>query len=96
MYINENYTNALSLEHIAEVIGINKSYLSREFKKYAGHTVHTYINMLRCKKAEQCISEGMTVTEAAMECGFENISYFSRTYKNIMKGKASDIKHILI
>ena len=92
VYINESYTNPIGLEQIAQVIGINKSYLSREFKKHAGHTVHTYINMLRCKKAEQCISEGMSVTDAAMECGFETLSYFSRTYKKIMKVSPSEIK----
>ncbi len=91
-YINENYINPIGLKHVAEIIGINKSYLSREFKKYAGQTVHTYINTLRCKNAEQCISEGMSVTEAAMECGFATLSYFSRTYKKIMNSSPSKIK----
>jgi AraC-like DNA-binding protein len=30
------------------------------------------------------MAEGMSVTEAAFECGFESLSYFSRTYKKIM------------
>ena len=92
VHINENYTNPIGLEKISEIMGINKSYLSREFKKYTGQTVHTYINLVRCKKAEQCISDGMTVTEAAMECGFETLSYFSRTYKKLMNASPSEIK----
>jgi AraC-like DNA-binding protein len=83
-YIAEHYTEQLTLEGVAQVCGITKYHLAREFKKYTGQTVVTYINILRCKKAEACLTEGMTVTEAAMECGFDSISYFSRTYKKLM------------
>ena len=82
-YINDNYTEKINLEGIAKVIGINKSYFAREFRKYAGQTVHTYINSLRCAMADRCLAEGMSVTEAAMESGFGTLSYFSRTYKKL-------------
>ena len=83
-YVAEHYTEPVSLEEIANVCGITKYHLAREFKRYTGQTLITYVNILRCKKAEVCISEGMTVTEAAIECGFDSISYFSRTYKKLM------------
>ena len=82
-YINDNYTEKITLDGIAKVIGINKSYFAREFKKYAGQTVHTYINNLRCARADRCLADGMSVTEAAMTAGFETLSYFSRTYKKL-------------
>ena len=83
-YLAEHYSERVALEDVAEVCGITKYHLAREFKRYTGQTVVTYINILRCKKAEACLTEGMTVTEAAMECGFDSISYFSRTYKKLM------------
>lgn len=82
-YINDNYTEKITLEGIAKEIGINKSYFAREFKKYSGQTVHTYINSLRCTRADRCLADGMSVTEAAMEAGFGTLSYFSRTYKKL-------------
>lgn len=80
-YINENFANNITLENVAAHLGINKFYLTREFKKYTGETVFSCINMLRCKKAEHILLEGGTVTDAAMESGFESVSYFSRMYK---------------
>ena len=83
-YLAEHYTEPLTLDGVASICGITKFHLAREFKKYTGQTVVTYINILRCKKAEVCLSDGMTVTEAAGESGFDSISYFSRTYKKLM------------
>lgn len=80
-YINDNYKEKITLDTISRVIGINKSYFAREFKKYAGQTVHTYINYIRCQNADLCLSSGMSVTDAAMSSGFETLSYFSRTYR---------------
>lgn len=83
-YLNENYTEHISLEELAKLCGITKQYLAREFKRATGQTVCTYTNMLRCKKAGLALSEGASVAEAAMESGFESLSYFSRTYKKMM------------
>lgn len=83
-YINEHYTERISLDALASLCGVSKCHLSREFKKIAGQTVFEYINVLRCKKAGALLFEGKTATEAAMESGFESLSYFSRTYKRFM------------
>ena len=83
-YLAEHYTEDLTLEEVAGVCGITKYHLAREFKRYTGQTVITYVNILRCRRAEVCLSEGKTVTEAAVESGFDSISYFSRTYKKLM------------
>ena len=83
-FLAEHYTENLTLEQVAAICGITKYHLAREFKRYTGQTVITYINILRCKKAKVCLSEGMTVTETAVECGFDSISYFSRTYKKLI------------
>lgn len=83
-YLNEHYTQPVTLDTLAQLCGITRHHLAREFKKYMGQTVFTYLNMLRCKNAEFCLSEGMSVTQAAFESGFDSLSYFSRTYKKLM------------
>lgn len=82
-YINQHFSEDIILEHIADQIGISKYYLVREFKKHTGYTVVSYLNLLRCKNAEVFLAQGMTVTQAALESGFESASYFSRMYKKI-------------
>lgn len=91
-YINENFKGAINLEDLAKNVGVTKYHLSREFKKYTGDTIFTYINIMRCKNAEFCILEGMSVAEAAYESGFETISYFSCTYKKVMGIHPSKVK----
>ena len=83
-YLEEHCTEPASLDVLADLCCISKCHLSREFKRYTGHTVLTYANFLRCMHAQQCMILGMTVTEAALESGFESVSYFSRTYKKLM------------
>lgn len=83
-YINERYSQCITLDELASLCGITKFHLAREFKRITGQTVFTYTNFIRCKQAEMLLSEGKTVTEAAYESGFESLSYFSRTYKKLM------------
>ena len=83
-YIGENFKRYITLDEIASECSINKSYLSREFKKNSGITVFEYITALRCREAQYLISNGISISQAAQGCGFDNMSYFSRTYKKII------------
>lgn len=91
-YLIEHCTEPVNLDDLARLCGISKCHLSREFKRYTGQSILTYINLIRCKYAEQCVLSGMTVTETAMECGFESVSYFSCTYKKLMGSNPSKVK----
>lgn len=80
-YIQQNLTRPMSLQEIADHVGYSKHYLVREFKRITGTTVFSLINHLRCKEATHMMRQGMRVSEAAAACGFENMSYFTKTYK---------------
>lgn len=82
-YIRKNYTDQIMIEDIAEECMLSKYYFCRIFKSITGSTVIKYLNMYRCVKAQELLSSGnYTVSEAALECGFENMSYFTRTFKS--------------
>lgn len=93
-YIRKNLTSDLTLDEIADSVGVSKYYLAREFKKYTDHTIFEEINMFRCIEARRLISEGISVSAAAHSCGFENMSYFSRTYKKYMGGLPSEVPKV--
>ena len=80
-YINRNFTHALTLDEIALQAGVSKFHLAREFKQVTEQTIFTYLNIIRCKEAKRLISDGMSVSAAAISCGFDNLSYFTRVYK---------------
>lgn len=81
IYIRENYNSKITLEQIARFVLCDKYTLCKEFKKFTGQTVFENLNNYRCLKAAQYLSEGITVTQAASLCGFENFSFFSKTFK---------------
>ena len=83
-HLNDHYKERVTLDALASLCGITKFHLAREFKRYTGQTVLSYLNTLRCERASLLISEGASVTEAAFACGFESLSYFSRTYKRLL------------
>ncbi len=89
-YIRENYMRKIYLDDIAAVSFTDKYALSRLFKRITGQTPVQYINTYRCRKAAEYISDGKTVSEAAQECGFTNMSFFTKTFKTYMGRLPSD------
>ena len=80
-YIRKNFEKRLTVDEIAENCLINKAYLSRIFKKETNKTLVEFINIIRCNEAKKLINQGISIKESAFSCGFDNLSYFSRTYK---------------
>ena len=83
-FINENYSEELSLSLIASGCYCNPSYLSYIMKKEYGMTVTDYINMVRINNAKELISiSKISLTEIAYKVGFNDLAYFSRVFKKI-------------
>lgn len=81
IYIRKHLAAPLTLDEIADHTGVNKYYLSRLFKQILGKTVFETVRVLRCQEAKARIETGLSVSQAAHSCGFENLSYFTRTFK---------------
>lgn len=81
-WIEQNYTEHITLASLAEVSGLNQKYLCRFFKEYTGRTPVDYVNSLRIDAAcHELEHGGMSVTDAALSSGFNSISYFTKTFK---------------
>ena len=81
-YIRGNYNKDISTKEIADEIRLSKSYFCRVFKEITGYTTVHYLNYLRCCNAIKFFQTGKyTVTEVALLCGFDNLSYFSKIFK---------------
>ncbi len=80
-YIEENLTKHLSLSDVANAAGMSKYYFANAFRRAVGCTCIDYINSMRCHMAHSLLTKGEhTVSEVCYLCGFENLSYFSRTF----------------
>ena len=91
-YIREGYGTKLTLDLVARAVYTDKYTLCRNFKRLTGQTVVEYINRYRCQKAAEHMAGGLTVAEAARLCGFENLSFFSKTFKRYMGTLPSSCK----
>ena len=81
IYIRNHIRQTITLENLAAHTGLSKYHLSRLFKAATGRTVVEYINLTRCLEAKRLIESGSTVSAAAFSCGYDNLSYFTRTFK---------------
>lgn len=81
-WIEDNYTEEITLEMLADKCGISQKYLCRIFKNYTDKTPINFINELRIENACHELSvKKNTVTQAALLSGFNDLSYFSKTFK---------------
>lgn len=84
-YIEQNYyLSDLSLNAVAEEIGVNSSYLSCLFKKEFQYSLSRYIIKIRLENAVTYMKEtpDATLTEIAQEVGYTDVYYFSKSFKN--------------
>lgn len=80
-WVEENLSSKITLDELAEMSGFNKKYLCRIFKEYTSKTIVEYITELRIGRACYELAEGKSVTEAALESGFDDLSYFCKVFK---------------
>jgi AraC-like DNA-binding protein/DNA-binding response OmpR family regulator/anti-sigma regulatory factor (Ser/Thr protein kinase) len=80
-YFQQNYNHQLSREEIARAIGVSKNYLSHIFRQELGLSPWDYLNRYRIKQAKDLLSHTSdSVTEVALQVGFNNPAYFSRMF----------------
>lgn len=81
-YIQEHYTEALTLEGVAKMFHLNASYLSRIFRKSTGLNYMSYVTNLRIEKAKRLLLDtDLVISEIALCCGFLNEPTFYTTFK---------------
>lgn len=81
-YISAYYMKAISVELLAQKVGLERSYFSRTFKTYMGKSPQQYIVDFRLEKAAELISmHGYTPTQAAMSVGYKDLFQFSKMFK---------------
>ena len=81
-YIEENYSNPISLPEAAAASGYVPTYFSRVFKSCTGMTFYDYLTLFRVRKAEAAlIASSDSIASIAVECGFSSVKTFDRVFK---------------
>ncbi len=81
-YIEEHYTERIVLEDLAKTAGMNPKYFCRFFREMSYRTPIDYVNYYRIERAcEQLSTTNASIIEIALNCGFNDISYFIKTFR---------------
>ncbi len=81
-YIDEHYSDGVSLEEVADATGISRYYVSHLFKELMDNTFVGYVNELRLNHAAMLLATtDSPIIEIASKSGFNNLSNFNRAFK---------------
>lgn len=83
-FIEQNFQNNITVEEIASVCGINRSYFGKIFRKSIGRSPQEFLMNYRMVKATELLKlTSLSIAEIGSAVGYENQLHFSRAFKTI-------------
>lgn len=83
-YMEQNFQNYISIEEIAEVCGINRSYLGKIFRNSVGRSPQEFLMNYRMVKATELLKlTTRSIADIGNAVGYSNPLHFSRAFKNV-------------
>jgi AraC-like DNA-binding protein len=83
-YIDECYSQNISLSHLAAQVSLSPYYLLRVFCAEVGMPPHAYLESVRIRHAQRLIQAGRPLAEVALEVGFSSQSHLTQHFKRII------------
>lgn len=80
-YLHDHLAWNTGLDELAEISGIDRFRLSRQFKAAFGQTPHAYLVRLRLRTARRLLAGGLAVSQVAAETGFADQSHLGRWFR---------------
>jgi AraC-like DNA-binding protein/mannose-6-phosphate isomerase-like protein (cupin superfamily) len=80
-YVEKNYSNDIATQEVADLSSLTLPAFCNYFKKNLGVSFTDFLNEYRINQACIQLTEGQSVSNVAFLCGFNSLSYFSRTFK---------------
>lgn len=94
-YIEEHFTEKITLEQLSRDFSISKFYLAREFKKEYGMTIIQYILAKKITQAKTLLRySNLPIEEIAVQCGIGDASYFNKIFKKMEGMTASQYRRL--
>lgn len=82
VFMRDNYDKPISLSDMADAADMSSKYFCYFFKEMTRKSPVEYLNTYRVEKAaRKLITSDISVTDVAFTCGFNDLSYFIKTFK---------------
>jgi AraC-like DNA-binding protein len=82
-YLEENFQQRVDVNEVAALAHLSTPAFCRYFKKNTGITFTDFVNQFRISQSKKILLQNKSVTDACYESGFENLSYFNKTFKKL-------------
>jgi AraC-like DNA-binding protein len=83
-FVEQNYAEPLSLDHLQRAAGLNASRLGIQFREHLGHSPMGYLKKVRLERARELLmsqSAGRKISTVVLDVGFNHFGRFSIEYK---------------
>lgn len=94
-YIQQNYASSISLDSVAEAVGISATYLSRVFKEISGMGFNEYLTNVRLEESKRLLSDTkLPIHEVAVQVGYFDEKYYSKLFKKTFGIKPTEYRRL--
>lgn len=83
-YMEEHFSDNISLDELTDMTTFGKSYLLRCFTKQIGVSPYRYLQTIRLDKAKRFLEQGIAPVDAAAMAGFSDQSHFTNFFKEFI------------
>ena len=95
-YVKDNFQQHISLEQVSELVSMTEPSFCRYFKKITNKTFTRFVNDYRLVHASKLLAEKpISISEICYESGFNNFSYFNKSFKEFTGKSASQYRQEL-
>ena len=92
-YVKDHFKEQISLEEIAALANMAVPSFCRYFKKITNKTFTKFVNEYRITHSLKLLAEQpMSITDVCYESGFNNFSYFNKTFKEYTRKSPSEYR----
>jgi len=86
VFINENFSNEITLEEVSKEVCVSTHYFSRLFKEETSENFIEYLTRVRLDRAKELMKNSdLSIKEICFKVGFADPNYFSHTFKKTEK-----------
>jgi AraC-like DNA-binding protein/quercetin dioxygenase-like cupin family protein len=91
-YVEKHYNDDIDIKKAASIANLSVPSFCNYFKKLMNFTYTDFINQYRIQRACIMLQQEKTINEISFHCGFNNVTYFNKVFKTIMKKTPSEYK----
>ncbi|QDU89580.1 Arabinose operon regulatory protein [Pirellulimonas nuda] len=81
----DHFEEPLSVDDVAEAVGLSRTTLCRYFRRYTGRSMVAFLNEVRIDQAQRMLVQtDLSIAQVAIQAGFTNLSHFNRRFRRAL------------